>query len=192
MGLTEEEEATVIECFELFDTRKCGLLTPYEFKVAVRSLGWDIKKDAAMKLAREISVKDASGHGGIDYESFETLIIKHYQSRHDFEHNIEGFSLLCGDKSMITALDLETINNEIGFSLTQEHITGMIDEFDRDQDGGVELEEFLYLMSEPTFDEKETKSKSKRSKPKPKQHTATKGTAFVDTSASSSLLKAMT
>jgi len=42
--LTELQRQEIKEAFDLFDTEKTGTIDQHELKVAIRSLGFDIKK----------------------------------------------------------------------------------------------------------------------------------------------------
>lgn len=117
---------------------------------------------------------------------------KNYRTREDYDHNIEGFALLCGGREDITGQDLGRINTEVGGTLTNEMIAGMIDEFDRDQDGSVGLEEFLYLMNEPTYIDSNAHMLEEHSKIKYEEKPRAGQVRHIDSSHSTSLLKAMT
>lgn len=65
--LTEEQKQEVKEAFELFDTDKDGAIDYHELKVAMRALGFDLKKAEVLKILRD---HDKSNHGLMDYEDF--------------------------------------------------------------------------------------------------------------------------
>lgn len=64
--LTPEASAEVREAFELFDLDKDGKLDYHELKVAMRALGFDLKKAEVLKLLRESS----AGDGLIAFDAF--------------------------------------------------------------------------------------------------------------------------
>lgn len=51
--LTEEQRGEVREAFELFDTDKDGFIDYHELKVALRALGFNLRKPEVLKLLRE-------------------------------------------------------------------------------------------------------------------------------------------
>lgn len=55
-SLTEDQRGEIKEAFELFDVDKDGAIDYHELKVAMRALGFDVKKGEVMKLLKE--------HGG--------------------------------------------------------------------------------------------------------------------------------
>ena len=68
--LTDEQKQETKEAFELFDTDKDGSLDYHELKVAMRALGFDLKKAEVLKILRD---HDKSGHGLIDFEDFAKI-----------------------------------------------------------------------------------------------------------------------
>ena len=58
------------EAFELFDTDKDGALDYHELKVAMRALGFDVKKAEVLKLLREF---DKNGQGLIEFDDFNKV-----------------------------------------------------------------------------------------------------------------------
>uniref|UniRef100_A0A8C9GKL2 EF-hand domain-containing protein n=1 Tax=Piliocolobus tephrosceles TaxID=591936 RepID=A0A8C9GKL2_9PRIM len=62
--LTDEQKNEIKEAFDLFDTEKTGKIDYHELKVAIRALGFDIKKADVLELMREY---DKTNSGYIDY-----------------------------------------------------------------------------------------------------------------------------
>ena len=65
--LSDEQKQEIKEAFELFDTDKDGCVDYHELKVAMRALGFDLKKAEVLKIIRD---HDKSGHGLMDFEDF--------------------------------------------------------------------------------------------------------------------------
>jgi len=74
--ISEEQKQEIKEAFELFDADKDGLLDYHELKVAMRALGFDLKKAEVLKLLRD-SEKGKDYQGMMDYDDF--LRISMYQ-----------------------------------------------------------------------------------------------------------------
>jgi centrin-3 len=51
--LSDEQKQEIKEAFDLFDTDKNGALDAHEMKVAMRALGFDIKKEEITKIMNE-------------------------------------------------------------------------------------------------------------------------------------------
>jgi len=65
--LTEEQRQEIKEAFDLFDTDKTGTIDYHELKVAIRALGFDIKKMEVIQLIKEY---DTQGSGQIQFPDF--------------------------------------------------------------------------------------------------------------------------
>jgi centrin-3 len=65
--LSDEQKQEIKEAFELFDTDKDGAVDYHELKVAMRALGFDLKKAEVLKTLRD---HDKTGHGLLEYDDF--------------------------------------------------------------------------------------------------------------------------
>ncbi len=68
--LTEDQRQEIKEAFELFDSDKDGAIDYHELKVAMRALGFDLKKAEVLKLLRE---HDRRGDGLMEFEDFNKI-----------------------------------------------------------------------------------------------------------------------
>ncbi|KAG6898775.1 Centrin-3, partial [Termitomyces sp. T159_Od127] len=68
--LSEEQKQEIKEAFELFDTDKDGCVDYHELKVAMRALGFDLKKAEVLKLLRD---HDKTNRGLMDFEDFAKI-----------------------------------------------------------------------------------------------------------------------
>lgn len=69
-SLTEDQRQEIKEAFELFDTDKDGAIDYHELKVALRALGFDMKKAEVVKMMRD---NDRQGDGLMDWDAFQKL-----------------------------------------------------------------------------------------------------------------------
>ena len=69
-ALSDDQRAEIREAFELFDTDKDGMVDYHELKVAMRALGFDLKKAEVLKLLRE---NTEPGGNLMSWESFEAI-----------------------------------------------------------------------------------------------------------------------
>jgi centrin-3 len=67
MELTDEQRQEIKEAFELFDTDKDGAIDYHELKVAMRALGFDLKKAEVLKILRD---HDHKGEGVMEWDDF--------------------------------------------------------------------------------------------------------------------------
>lgn len=69
-ALTDEQRQEIKEAFELFDTDKDGAIDYHELKVAMRALGFDLKKAEVLKLLRD---HDKTNSGLLEWEDFNQI-----------------------------------------------------------------------------------------------------------------------
>lgn len=69
-SLTDDQRQEIKEAFELFDTDKDGAIDYHELKVALRALGFDMKKAEVVKMMRD---NDSQGDGLMDFDSFQKI-----------------------------------------------------------------------------------------------------------------------
>jgi len=68
--LSDDQKQEIKEAFELFDTDKDGCVDYHELKVAMRALGFDLKKAEVLKILRD---HDKAGHGLMEFEDFAKI-----------------------------------------------------------------------------------------------------------------------
>ena len=142
--LSDEELADIQECFDLFDTKRSGTIDYHEFKIAMRALGFDLKKSEIVSLIREY---DRSGRGRVDFDTFLAIATRKTLNRNPLEEILKTFDLFDVDKKgKISVHDLKSIAENLGEILPEEEIQAMIEEFDRDLDGHLNFAEFKYIM----------------------------------------------
>ncbi|KAA1087195.1 Calcium-binding component of the spindle pole body (SPB) half-bridge [Puccinia graminis f. sp. tritici] len=144
--LTEEQKMEIKEAFELFDTDKDGAIDYHELKVAMRALGFELKKPEILKILRD---HDKQGQGLIEFNEFDKVMTEKIQARDPREEILRAFKLFDTDNTgKISLRDLRKISKELGENLDEEELTAMIEEFDLDQDGEINEQEFFAIMSD--------------------------------------------
>lgn len=68
--LTDEQKQEIKEAFELFDTDKDGYVDYHELKVAMRALGFDLKKAEVLKILRD---HDRANQNLMSFEDFAKI-----------------------------------------------------------------------------------------------------------------------
>jgi centrin-3 len=68
--LSDEQKQEIKEAFELFDTDKDGAVDYHELKVAMRALGFDLKKAEELKTLRD---HDKTGHGLLENDKISCV-----------------------------------------------------------------------------------------------------------------------
>lgn len=144
--ITDEQKNEIKEAFDLFDTEKTGKIDYHELKVAIRALGFDVKKADVIELMKEYD-KNNSGH--IDYSDFLDIMTQKISERDPTEEIIKAFKLFDDDDTgKISLKNLRRVSRELGENLSDDELQAMIDEFDKDMDGEISQEEFLSIMKQ--------------------------------------------
>jgi centrin-3 len=118
--LTEEQKQEIKEAFDLFDTDKTGTIDYHELKVAMRALGFDVKKTEVLGLMREY---DRDGAGAIEYIDFLEIMTHKIQERDPIEEILKAFKLFDEDNSgRISLRNLRRVARELGENLSDDEL----------------------------------------------------------------------
>ncbi|XP_063036063.1 centrin-3 isoform X2 [Agelaius tricolor] len=132
--LTEEQKQEIKDAFELFDTDKDRAINYHELKVAMRALGFDVKKADVLKILK-------------DYDR-ESTVTDWILDRDPQEEILKAFKLFDDDDSgKISLRNLRRVARELGENMSDEELRAMIEEFDKDGDGEINQEEFIAIMT---------------------------------------------
>lgn len=147
--LTDEQKQEIKEAFDLFDTDKTGTIDYHELKVAMRALGFDVKKQEVLGLMREY---DRDGAGQIEYPDFLEIMTTKIAERDPVEEILKAFKLFDEDNTgRISLRNLRRVARELGENLSDDELQAMIDEFDKDGDGEINENEFLGIMKQTSI-----------------------------------------
>ena len=139
-ALSEEQRLELREAFDLFDTEKSGRIDYHELKVAMRSMGFEVKKAEVLLLMEE---HDPSKTGSIGYEEFVDIMAVRIAVRSPEEELRKAFELFDEDGTgRISLRNMRRIAKELGENLSDDELQAMIEEFDHDHDGEISLDEF--------------------------------------------------
>jgi len=110
----------------------------------MRALGFESKRDEIKKMIADV---DQNGSGVIEYTEFLDMMTQKMAERDPREEMIKAFRLFDDDESgKISFRNLKRVAKELGENMTDEEITEMIEEADRDGDGEISEEEFMRIM----------------------------------------------
>merc|ERR1711934_173445 len=142
--LTEEQKQEIKEAFDLFDTDGSGSIDAKELKVVMRALGFEPRKEEVRKMIADI---DRDGSGTIDFPEFLEMMSSKMAERDPREEIMKAFRLFDDDETgKISFKNLKRVAKELGENMTDEELSEMIEEADRDGDGEINEEEFLRIM----------------------------------------------
>ncbi|KLO20171.1 EF-hand [Schizopora paradoxa] len=146
--LTDEQKQEIKEAFDLFDTDKDRHLDYHELKVAMRALGFDYKKAEVLKILRD---HDTSGRGLIEFDDFAKIMTDRILQRDPLDEIRRAYALFCGGEGgKIDVRRLKLVAKDLGDNIDEEELHAMIEEFDLDQDGLINEQEFIAIMTDDT------------------------------------------
>ncbi|KAK1934816.1 putative centrin 3 [Babesia divergens] len=135
--------------FSLLDSANTGKIDYHELKVAIRALGFDVKKQEVLQLMAKYDTMET---GYIDFDGFKSIMIKKISERDPMEEINRAFELFDeDDKGKISFKDLQRVSKELGHNLGDEELRAMIEEFDNDRDGAISKEDFINIMRQTTI-----------------------------------------
>ncbi|KAL7004375.1 Calcium-binding component of the spindle pole body (SPB) half-bridge [Cystobasidiomycetes sp. EMM_F5] len=144
--ITDEQRHEIREAFDLFDTDKDGAIGFHELKVALRALGFEMKKAEVLKLLRDY---DRNGTGVMVYDDFAKVVTEKILLRDPLDEIRRAFRLFDDDNTgRISIRNLKRVAKELGENLDDEELQAMIEEFDLDQDGEISEAEFIAIMTD--------------------------------------------
>ena len=124
--LTEAQKNELRQAFDLFDSEGTGRIQAQEIKVALRALGYEVKKDELKGLLLEVG---SSPTGTLDFNEFlRVLLLKigEKESREEVQRAYKHFDE--SDKGYIGFEDLKQIAKSLGHGhLTDDELREMID-----------------------------------------------------------------
>lgn len=163
--LSEEQREEIAEAFALFDLDKDKRIDYHELKVAMKALGFEVKKTEILEMLQiygvsSTSIQQQQAQGQqqqpaqqqpythpkllLPQSSFTYLMAARILARDPQEEILRAFELFDeGGKGKISLDDLRRVARELGEGLQEEELVAMIEEFDLDGDGMIDREEFL-------------------------------------------------
>ncbi|CDK24748.1 unnamed protein product [Kuraishia capsulata CBS 1993] len=146
MELLDEQRQEIREAFSLFDMDNDGYLDYHELKVALRALGFDMSKREVLDIIHEY---DSDNKRLINYDDFYRVVGEKIVKRDPLEEIRRAFKLFDDDNTgKISLRNLRRVAKELGENLSDDELRAMIDEFDLDEDGEINEEEFINICTE--------------------------------------------
>ena len=112
--------------------------------MAMRALGFEPKREEIKKMIADV---DKDGSGVIDFPEFLDMMTQKMAERDPREEMLKAFRLFDDDETgKISFRNLKRVAKELGENMTDDEITEMIEEADRDGDVEISEEEFMRIM----------------------------------------------
>eukprot|EP01023_Acetabularia_acetabulum_P002404 TRINITY_DN10956_c1_g1_i1.p1 TRINITY_DN10956_c1_g1~~TRINITY_DN10956_c1_g1_i1.p1 ORF type:complete len:173 (-),score=35.43 TRINITY_DN10956_c1_g1_i1:384-902(-) len=142
--ISSEEIKEIREAFDIFDQDKNGKLKYRELKVAIRALGFPVKKQEVLQILKQFNKVEEDS---IDFDEFKDILEQKILQRDPAEELAHAFQLFDVDNSgKISFRNLKAVVKEVGLNIDDEELVEMIEEFDLDKDGQISAEEFGRIL----------------------------------------------
>merc|ERR1712070_1218153 len=142
--MSDKEIAECKEAFDLFDADNGGTIDIEELGTAMTALGFTPKKAEIKKMVDDL---DKDGDGTIDFEEFMMLMSGKMSDKDAKADMQKAFKLFDADGAgKISFKQLKAVATELGESMSDADLQGMMDEADTDGDGVINEAEFLTVM----------------------------------------------
>lgn len=124
--LSEDQKQEIKEAFDLFNADHTGL-DYHECKVAMRALGFPVKKEEVRKIMGDY---DRDGTGKLSFDDFLEVMTEKYLARDPEEEIRKAFKLFDEDSTgKISLKNMRRIARELGESLSDDELAAMIGEY---------------------------------------------------------------
>jgi len=131
------------EAFQLFDKDNDGKLNSDELGTVMRALGQNPTQAEIKNIVKEIG-----GSGMVDFQEFTTIMQRRMKTADSSEEQIkEAFKVF--DKTgsgLIEINELKHVLTTLGEKLTAEEVDGVMKDADTDNDGKINIQDFLRVM----------------------------------------------
>jgi centrin-1 len=142
--LTDDQKREVKEAFDLFDTDGSGAIDGKELKVAMQALGFEPTNDEIAKMMADI---DTDGNATVEFEEFIEMMEGKMSDKDPVEEMKKAFAMFDDDKTgKITFKNMQRVAQELGEKMEDADLQDVLDECDRDGDGGINESEFMRIM----------------------------------------------
>merc|ERR1712010_280729 len=142
--LTIEQIGIYQDAFSQFCNAE-GSCTSSQVGPILRTFG---QNPAEAEIQDMVNQVDKDGSGMIDFPEFLSMMSLKQESENAEDEIREAFQVFDGDgNGFINRQELACVMGNLGETLTQEEIQGMIDQADIDGDGCINYEEFYTMMS---------------------------------------------
>ena len=143
--ITDEQQAELKDVFELFDLNKDNLISPVECRYALKALGFEMKVHQLVQMLKDNNYKEQQ----VSYEQYFSIAKKLMVERDPLDEIRKAFQLFDEEKKgKISLKNLRKVSKELGEQVDDDELQAMIDEFDADNDGEINEQEFIQLMLE--------------------------------------------
>ena len=149
--LSDDQTAMIQEVFKLFDTDSKGKLTEVGLASAIFSMGFSTHNHHQMAQSL---LSQFSDDGTLSLQQFTELMRGQLAGQDPEEEIRSTFVWICGDYPKVQTINFERLKSRVRklkIKLPDEEIQDMIKGADRDDDGMMDLQEYLHILKHSTW-----------------------------------------
>jgi len=145
--LSEQQRTEIRQAFDLFDSEGSGVIDADALRVVLRALGFEPRKEEVNAMMGSV------GASKIDFNEFLELLIQKMSEKDTKEDAMRAFRQFDLDQQgHISFTNLRAVARELGETMTDEQIREMITAADHDNDGFINANEFMNVLSKSKGD----------------------------------------
>ena len=142
--LTEEQKEEIKNVLNLFNGEIYGTIESNKLKLAMTALGFEPSDEEVTSLLSEL---DKENKGTFSCEDFTRVISQKMLEMDPVTEMKKSFKLLCEEgTNKITYKSLQKAVTELAKQMSSDEILKIIQEADKDKDGAIGEEDFIYVL----------------------------------------------
>ncbi|GLI61697.1 hypothetical protein VaNZ11_004175 [Volvox africanus] len=141
--LTKDESEGILFAFETLDPERTGFVSRKQLKVALRALGFDVKKADVIELLSRHGEESAER---LDFQTFRKLVADQMSQRSILDEHRRAFQLFdVLGQGAIDFVSLKRVVRSLNMDIPDEELQDMVHEFGKD--GMINEQDWLAIMS---------------------------------------------
>ena len=142
--ITEEQKEEIKSVLGLFNGEIDGTIESSKLKLAMKALGFEPTEEEVNTLLEQL---DKENKGTFSCEDFTRVISQKMLEMDPVTEMKKSFQLLCEEgTNKITYKSLQKAVTELAKEMSSDEILKIIQEADKDKDGAIGEEDFIYVL----------------------------------------------
>ena len=147
--ITEEQKEEIKSVLGLFNGEIDGTIESSKLKLAMKALGFEPSEEEVSTLLGQL---DKENKGTFSCEDFTKVISQKMLEMDPVVEMKKSFKLLCEEgTNKITYKSLQKAVAELAKQMSSDEILKIIQEADKDKDGAIGEEDFIYVLKNTNF-----------------------------------------
>lgn len=123
--LTQSQRQELRQAFDLFDSEGTGRIPASEIKVALRALGFEVRKEELKALLADVG---ANASSLLDFNEFLAVLLLKMGEKETKEEVTRAYKLFDDtNRGYVSFDDLKATSHDLGYALTDDELREMLD-----------------------------------------------------------------